>query len=103
MAEVSAIASIVGVAGAGAKLSLLLYKFASTVVSARSDVIAAGHDISLSSAVLKQVASVFDNQKAARFSTTALGTTLDIVERCEGICYAPFANGFIRQLNHVIG
>jgi hypothetical protein len=85
MAEISAIASIISVAGAGAKLSLLLYEFASTVASARTEVISVGRDISLSCAVLKQVASVFGNQKAARFSTTALGTALDIVERCQGI------------------
>jgi hypothetical protein len=82
MAEISAVASIIGVAGAGARLSLLLYEFASTVAPARGEIISVGHDISLSSAVLKQVASVLDNQKAARFSTTALGTTLEIVERC---------------------
>jgi hypothetical protein len=84
-AEIPAIASIVGVARTGAKLSLLLYEFASTVASARAEVISVGRDISLACAVLKQVASVFGNEKMARFSTTALGTTSDIVERCQDI------------------
>ena len=85
MVEIAAIASIVSVAGAGAKLSLFLYEFASTVASARGEVISVGRDISLACAVLKQVASVFGNEKTARFSPTALGTTSNIVKRCQDI------------------
>ncbi|KAH6666899.1 hypothetical protein B0J14DRAFT_704958 [Halenospora varia] len=85
MAEIPALASIVGVASAGAKLSLLLYDFAASVASAKGDILAVGRDVALFCAVLRQVGSVFGNQKAARFSSSALDTTLEIVERCKAI------------------
>jgi hypothetical protein len=85
MAELSALASIAGVAGAGAKLSVLLYEFASTVASARLEVLSVGRDVALFSAVLRQVSSALENQQATRFPISAIGTTFDIVERCQGI------------------
>lgn len=47
MAEIGLVASVAGVACAGAKLSVILYKFGSTVASARKDVVSVGHDIAL--------------------------------------------------------
>lgn len=83
MAEIGLIASVAGVAGAGAKLSMLLYEFASTVASARNDILSVGRDISLFCAVLQQVGLVLDCQTGVQFSSTALDTTFGIVDRCQ--------------------
>jgi len=55
MEAIGAIASIVGVAGAGAKLSIVLFEFASTVSSAGQEVRQIGIEISLFCSVLKQL------------------------------------------------
>jgi hypothetical protein len=85
MAEIGAIASIVGVAGAGAKLSLVLFEFASTVGSARVEVERVGTEISQFCAVLTQLRSTLKKARARRFSLSAISTTQDILERCQKI------------------
>jgi hypothetical protein len=85
MAEIGLTASVVGVAGAGAKLSMILYGFASTVALARKEIDSVSRDISLFSGMLKQVGRVLSSQKGVRFSTKALDTTLGIVDRCQVI------------------
>lgn len=67
MAEIGAIASITGVVGFGAQLSMLIYDFASAVGSARSEVLSVGREISLFCAVLKQVGLVLENPGPTRF------------------------------------
>jgi hypothetical protein len=52
-AEIGAIASIIGVAGAGAKLSIMLFEFASSVGSAGTEVKRIGIEISLFCSVLR--------------------------------------------------
>jgi hypothetical protein len=74
MAEIGAIASITGVAGVGAKLSILLFEFASTVGSAGTDVKRIGIEIYLFCSVLKQLQSTLTKAKAYRYSLSALQT-----------------------------
>lgn len=85
MAEIGVIASIVGVAGAGAKLSLVLFGFASTVGSARVEVERVGTEISQFCAVLTQLRSTLKESRARKFSDDAIRTTQDILERCQKI------------------
>jgi len=85
MAEIGAIASIVGVAGAGAQLSLVLFEFASIVGSARVEVERVGMEISQFCAVLTQLRSTLKKARARRFSVSAISTTQDILERCQQV------------------
>ena len=85
MAELGAIASIVGIAGAGAKLSISLYQFAETVGSARNEVRTIGTEISLFSAVLKQLHSTLTKARNFRYSITAIETTQDILDECQKV------------------
>ena len=85
MAEIGAIASIIGVAGAGAKLSIVLFEFASTVGSAGLEVRQIGIDISLFCSVLKQLQSTLTKAKAYRYSISAIETTQEILDRCKEV------------------
>jgi hypothetical protein len=85
MAELGAIASIVGIAAAGAQLSMALFEFGSTVGSARSEVNQIATEISQFCAVLKQLHSTLTKAKARRYSISAIATTQDILERCQEI------------------
>jgi hypothetical protein len=85
MAEIGAIASIIGVVGAGAKLSIILFEFASTVGSAGAEVKRIGIEISLFCSVLKQLQSTLTKAKAYRYSLSALQTTQEILDRCQEI------------------
>ena len=55
MAEIGLIASVVGIAGAGLKLSITLYTFSETVATATSDIKNIARDVSLTSAVLEEL------------------------------------------------
>jgi hypothetical protein len=85
MAELGAIASIVGIAAAGAELSMVLFEFGSTVGSARTEVNQIATEISQFCAVLKQLHSTLTKAKARRYSISAIATTQDILERCQVI------------------
>jgi hypothetical protein len=85
MEAIGAIASIVGVAGAGAKLSIVLFEFASTVGSAGQEVKQIGIEISLFCSVLKQLQSTLSKAKACRYSLSAIETTAEILDRCQEI------------------
>ncbi|KAH7386557.1 hypothetical protein BKA64DRAFT_711776 [Cadophora sp. MPI-SDFR-AT-0126] len=85
MAELGAIASIVGIAAAGAKLSMVLFEFGSTVGSARTEVNQIATEISQFCAVLKQLHSTLTKAKAHRYSVSAIATTQDILKRCQEI------------------
>ncbi|KAH8767819.1 hypothetical protein BGZ57DRAFT_899341 [Hyaloscypha finlandica] len=85
MAELGAIASIVGIAAAGAQLSMALFEFGSTVGSARSEVNQIATEISQFCAVLKQLHSTLTKAKARRYSISAIATTQDILKRCQEI------------------
>ena len=85
MAELGAIASIIGVAGAGAKLSIVLFEFASTVGAAGLEVKRIGIEISLFCSVLKQLQSALTKAKAYRYSLSAIETTQEILDRCQEV------------------
>jgi hypothetical protein len=85
MEAIGAIASIIGVAGAGAKLSIVLFEFASTVGSAGHEVRQIGIEISLFCSVLKQLQSTLTKAKAYRYSISAIETTQEILDRCQDV------------------
>jgi Ras association (RalGDS/AF-6) domain len=85
MAEIGLIASIVGVAATGAKLSLLLYQFADAVGSAARDVRVVATEISLFCSVLQQLDSTLQKAKAARYSLTALAAAEAIMIECRRV------------------
>jgi hypothetical protein len=78
-----AISAIIGVAGAGAKLSILLFEFASTVGSAEQEIRQIGIEISLFCSVLKQLQSTLAKAKSYRYSLSAIETTREILDRCQ--------------------
>jgi hypothetical protein len=85
MAEIGAIASIIGVAGAGAKLSIVLFDFASTVGSAGLEIRQIGTEISLFCSVLVQLQSTLTRAKGYRYSISAIDTTQQILDRCQQV------------------
>jgi hypothetical protein len=85
MAEIGLAASIIGVASAGAKLSLALYQFAEIVGSAASEVRSVAGDISIFCSVLHQLDATLQEAKATRYSLTAITTAEAIVGECRNI------------------
>jgi hypothetical protein len=55
MAEIGTIASVIGIAGTGAKLSIALFNFASTIGSAAIEITAIGIEISQFCGVAKHI------------------------------------------------
>jgi hypothetical protein len=82
MAELGAIASIVGIAAAGAKISMTLYELGSTVRSAKRDINKVAVSIATFCSVLQQLASTLEKARSARFSVSAIETTQEILDRC---------------------
>ena len=85
MAELSALANILSVIGAGIKLSTVLYEFASSIGSAGRDIRRLAGDVSLFCAVLKQVQSVLSKAKGFRVSMTAIDSTQEVLDRCQSV------------------
>ena len=86
MAEaLGAIASIISIAGAGAKLSILLFDFAGNIGSAGSEVRAIGTEISLFCSVLQQLERTLAKAKNRRYSISAIETTQKILDQCQFI------------------
>lgn len=85
MEAIGAIASIIGIAGAGAKLSIVLFEFASAVGSAGQEIRQIGIEISLFCSVLKQLQSTLAKAKAFRYSLSAIETTQEILDRCQEV------------------
>ncbi|KAL9121585.1 MAG: hypothetical protein Q9187_001855 [Circinaria calcarea] len=83
MAELGAIASIIGIIGAGAKLSIVLFDFGNSIGSAGSQVRSIGTEISLFCAVLKQLERTLAKAKDRRYSISAIETTQEILEQCQ--------------------
>ena len=82
MAEVALVASIVQIADIGIRLSLRLYAFGETVASADQSILAISKDISLTSAVLKELGSIFGNQSERLHSQNAIETAESVVREC---------------------
>ena len=86
MAEIGLIASVIGVAGAGLKLSITLYTFSETVATAADSIKAIAKDVSLTSAVLEELGSNLKHDEQARlYSGTALKTAQTVVVDCEAV------------------
>ena len=80
MAELGLIASVIGVAGAGLKLSIPLYTFSETVATAADSIKAIAKDVCLTSAVLEELGSNLNHDGQARlYSGTALKTAQAVV------------------------
>jgi hypothetical protein len=86
MAEIGLIASVIGVAGAGLKLSITLYTFSETVATAADSIKAIAKDVSLTSAVLEELGSNLKHDEQARlYSGAALKTAQTVVVDCEAV------------------
>jgi hypothetical protein len=86
MAEIGLIASVVGVACAGIKLSTTLYTFSETVATAADSIKAIAKDVSLTSAVFEEPSSNLKHDEQARlYSGAALKTAETVVGDCEAV------------------
>ena len=85
MEAVGAVASIIGIVGAGAKLSIALFDFATTIGSAGAEVRAIGTEISLFCSVLKQLEKTLAKAKNRRYSISAIEATQEILHVTRGV------------------
>jgi len=84
MAEISLIASIIGVAGAGAKLSIAIFDIASTIGAAGKELQDLSTEISLLCSVFKQLETVLSHAHF-HYSNAAVDTARKILERCKTV------------------
>lgn len=87
MAEViGLVASIVQIAGAGAKLSSTLYHFTASAVRADQDINDIAGDVELTSNALESVGKVFETEDAKSVvSKKAIQDANNIIKRCEAV------------------
>ena len=85
MAELALVASIIQVADMGIRLSLRLYTFGETFASADQTVLNTSKDVSLTSSVLKELGTIFENDKARVRSDNATKTAKDVVQECHRV------------------
>ncbi|ETI28831.1 hypothetical protein G647_01283 [Cladophialophora carrionii CBS 160.54] len=84
MAEAGLVATIIGIAGAGVKLSITLYTFAETVATASSEIKNVARDVSLTSSVLEQLGAHLEQDEDAKlYSGSAVETVKDVMTECE--------------------
>ncbi|MCJ1381063.1 hypothetical protein MMC17_004172 [Xylographa soralifera] len=85
MAEaVGLVASVVGLAAFGAKLSLTLYEYGDTVVHARKQIESIANEVTLCSSVLHHVGAVLESEKAT-YSPALTVTTKRIIQECRDL------------------
>ena len=86
MAELGAIAAIIQVADTGLRLSTTLFTFAETVAHADKSINTISKDVSLTSAVLKELANILTQDKSTRaYSDTAIESAIAVVNECSGL------------------
>jgi hypothetical protein len=86
MAELGAVASVVALAGAGAKLSIALFDFVSDVSGAAEEITGLAIEISQFCVVLNQVESALaKSKKCVRYSLTALAAIEQITNQCRPV------------------
>jgi hypothetical protein len=86
MAEIGTVASVIGITGAGAKLSIALFDFASTIGSAATEITGIGTEISQFCVVVKQIESTLTKaRKTVRYSVTALLAIEQITSQCRPV------------------
>ncbi|MCJ1400375.1 hypothetical protein MMC11_003580 [Xylographa trunciseda] len=85
MAEVvGLVASVVGIAAFGAKLSLTLYEYGDTVVHARKQIDNIANEVTLCSSVLQHIGTVLETEEATYSPALAL-TTKRIIQECKDL------------------
>lgn len=82
MAEIGAVASIIGLAGVGIKVSFALFDLADRIGSAGEEVRLVATDISLFCSVLKEVASVIQEGDTSQLTPAALFLINEVVSHC---------------------
>jgi hypothetical protein len=87
MAEVLGLAaSIIQVAGAGAKLSVALYNFTNSAARADQDIRDIADDVELTSNALETVGKVFESEDAKSIvSKKAIQDANNIIKKCQGV------------------
>ncbi|OAP62305.1 hypothetical protein AYL99_04508 [Fonsecaea erecta] len=86
MAELGLIGTIIGIAGAGVKLSITLYSFSETVTAAPAEIKNIARDVSLTAAVLEELgANLKQDDQARLYSGTAVQTAQEVVTEREGV------------------
>jgi hypothetical protein len=87
MAEVVGLAaSIIQITGAGAKLSVALYNFATSAVRADQDIRDIADDVELTSNALESIGKVFESEDAKSIvSKKAIQDANNIIKKCEGV------------------
>jgi hypothetical protein len=87
MAEVVGLAaSIIQIAGAGAKLSVTLYNFTSSAARADQDIRDIAEDVELTSNALESVGKVFESEDAKSIiSKKAVQDGHNIIKKCQGV------------------
>ena len=86
MAEIGLVASVVQIADTGIKLSITLYSFAETVLTADKSIREIAGDVSLTSSVLEELGrNLKKDQKSRLCSENAVKTAEGIVTECAAI------------------
>lgn len=80
------IASVIGIAGAGVKLSIKLYTFSETVSTAPDSIKSIAKDISLISSALEQLGDNLKHDEQARlYSKKTLALAQTTIKECEAV------------------
>ena len=85
MAELGAIASIVGLAGAGIKVSFALFDLADRIGSAGDEVKSFATELSLFCSVLQEVDNVLQDTANTRLTPAALSLVEEVTRRCRDV------------------
>lgn len=86
MAEISLIASVIQVAGAGLKLSQTLYQYADTVASADRRIKDIAKEVQLTSFVIDELGHIFkQDQSSTLLSENAIKTAKETVQECSTV------------------
>jgi hypothetical protein len=87
MAEVvGLVASIIQIAGTGAKLSTALYHYTTSAVRADQDIAEIADDVDLTSNALESIGKVFESEDAKSIvSKKAIHDANNIIKRCEAV------------------
>lgn len=86
MAEIGAVATILQIADVGLRLSTTLFTFAETVASADKAVSSISKDVSLTSSVLRELASILQKDIGPRsYSNAAVDSAIEVVREYSGV------------------
>lgn len=101
MAEIGLVASVIQIADTGIKLSITLYTFAETVLTADKSIKEIASDVSLTSSVLEELGqNLKKDQKSRLCSDNAVRTAEGIVKEC-GIIFKQINETLQTTLNKI--